>query len=253
MTTLTATLDTVNAAVVLVVDAAPAGPVILTRTDANGTGTVRLREGQEPITGDMVVVDAEAALTGLLAYTCRDANGGTSTASTTFDGSALSDEPRLHTVQLPQVFTSPPYVTGYAASRESTSTVHHVIGREDPLVIVQGVTRMRAGRLETRHRTYADAAASASVLSSGPVLFRQTGHPGLGMYLVATRVALDPLEQGRDGWHWQVAADYVETRSPVLPLLGAAGWSYADLTASSLSYAAVLADFADYAAVVVGP
>lgn len=127
--------------------------------------------------------------------------------------------PRLASVQYPAARAMLDYVTGYDSARESRNTVHRIVGRDDPIVVL-GSLRTREGQLETRHRSLASALAVARALSAGgTVLFRQADYPGLDMYLIASRIRTTPLEEARDGRHWQTVANYVEVRTPELPLL----------------------------------
>jgi hypothetical protein len=74
--------------VLLQITGAPAGAVVITRTDTNGTGLVRLRTGQLPIAGALTVTDYEPALLGGIRYDVVDAASVTTTASTALDGTA---------------------------------------------------------------------------------------------------------------------------------------------------------------------
>lgn len=252
MTAVALTPQPANAAVIVDITGVPGGQTIasITRTDANGTNTVRTREGQVPIGGQMIVTDFEPALTGPLVYDVVTSAGGVAGASTTLDGTVPL--PQIATVQLPQLFVEPELVTSYSSRRVSSSTVHDIIGRTDP-VVVQGPSRLRAGRLEVWARTYEEAYAIDAVLASGLLLMlRQPTHPGLDMWFAAAESEVVPLDRTDGGWRWQVVAQYTEIRCPRLPLLGAAGWTYDELRGDFASYAAVRTAFATYADVVVG-
>lgn len=162
--------------------------------------------------------------------------------------------PHLGNVQLPQLRAIPEVVTGYTSSRDSRTTIHRPIGRPDPLAVL-GPSLMREGRLETFHRTYESARDLEAVLAAKPgsmVLLRQPTHPGMDMYFIPTRVTIDPRDLARDGWLWRVSCDYVETRSPNLPLLGQVGWSWADLAAAASSWATVRDTYDTWGDVLTG-
>ena len=107
--------------------ATPSGPdnsnPLGTRTDSNGVNPVRLKDGQVPSGGTLIIVDAEAALAGLIRYDVRDT--GTNTASASFTWTATG--PRVAPVQLPQLSAVPLEVIGYSASRTGVAQVHQVI------------------------------------------------------------------------------------------------------------------------------
>lgn len=249
MTALVLTPQPATASVLIQITGAPAGPVVITRTDANGTGPVRLRVGQVPIAGALTVTDYEPALVGSLAYDVVDSASATTSGSTTLQG--LVTSPQVGGVQLPGLEFDPELITGYDAGRESGSAVLRVLGRSDPVVIL-APTRTREGTLEVWCRDYADALDYSSVLSQARILLlRQVTHPGLDMYFLAQSAQVTPLGSTPDGWRWQVSARYVELRNPSLPLLGAAGWTFDDV-AGYASFAAVRTAFDDFDALLVG-
>jgi hypothetical protein len=238
-----------TASVLLQITGAPAGAVVITRTDVNGTGTVRLRVGQVPIAGALTISDYEPALVGTISYDVVDSGGARVSASTTLAGLGLG--PQVGGVQLPGLEFDPELITGYDSSRASSSTVLRVINRGDPVVVL-APTRTREGTLEVWCRDASDAHAYAEVLAQARVLLlRQPTHPGLDMYFLAQSVGVQPLQPTAEGWRWQVACQYVELRNPAYPLLGAAGWTFDDVAAYS-SFAAVRAAFADFDALLVG-
>lgn len=224
--------------------------VTITRSDANGTGPVRLRTGQAPIGGLLTLTDYEPALVGLVRYDVVDGAGAITTASTTLSG--LVTTPRIVGVQEPQLTVSPELVTGYDSTRESGSAVLRVLGRADP-VVLQNPTRTREGRLEVWCREYDDAREVESVLADSRILLlRQPTHPGMDMYFLAQSVGVTPLRHTSEGWRWQATCRYVEVRNPNLPLLGGAGWTFDDVAAYA-SFAAVRASFATFNELAVGP
>ena len=250
MTALTLTPQPSTASVLIQITGAPAGPVVITRSDANGVATVRLREGQEPISGSLTLSDFEPALVGPLAYDVVDSAGDTTSDSTTLAGTVA--RPQIGGVQQPGLEFDPELVTGYDANRPGASTVHRVIGRADP-VITLAPSHTREGRLSVWCRDHEEAVTAARVLAQARILmFRQPTHPGMDMYFYAENVTTRPLQATADGWRWVTECDYLELRSPTLPLLGAAGWTFGDVVASFPTFAAVRSAFADFDALLVG-
>lgn len=239
-----------TASVLVQITGAPAGPVVITRTDANGTNLVRLRVGQAPIAGALTITDYEPALLGALRYDVVDAALVTTTGSTTLDG--LVAGPQIAGVQLPGLDFQPQLITGYTAAREGSSTVHEIVGRADPVVVL-GPTRLRRGRLEVWVADYAEGIDLVGVLAQARILMlRQPDHPGMDMYFLATSVPIEPLAKTSAGWRWSVEFDFVELRSPALPLLGAAGWTFDDVASGYSTFASVRAAFDDFDELLVG-
>jgi hypothetical protein len=248
-TAIVVTPQPVTASVLVQITGAPAGAVVITRTDANGTGTVRLLTGQVPIGGALTVTDYEPALVGTLTYDVVDSALTTHTASTTLEG--LVTRPQIGGVQQPGLEFDPELITGYDGSREGTSSVLRILGRPDPVVVLSP-TRTREGTLEVWCRDYADAHDYELVLAQARILLlRQPTHPGLDMYFLAQTVDVQPLQATAEGWRWRVSCRYIEVRNPALPLLGASGWTFDDVAAYS-SFAAVRSTFADFDALLVG-
>ena len=252
MTTLTLTPTAALATVTLTLASAPAGAVTITRVDANGTASVRLLSGAAPISGAMVVTDHEAAMVGLIRYDVRDSAGATVSASTTL---ALAATPpiMIRSVQRPSIAATPRLILQYDAARPSPAVTHDPIDRPDPLPVF-GRPRARAGSMQLLALTYADALAVDRAVNDGAVMMlRQGTHPGMDMYFYAagpTRTT--HLQHSMDGWRWGITIDYREVASPALPLLGTAGWSYADVTANYPDFASVRTAFTDYASLTAG-
>lgn len=253
MTTLTATPSGVTpGAVVLEVDATPTdAPVIITRVDANGAAPVRLLAGQAPISGSLTVTDHEAALSGLIRWDVLDSAGVTTSTTLTLEGTVPG--PLIAAVQLPGQACAPRAVTGYASRRTSSSVVHWVEDRADPVVILRRA-RTREGSLTVWASSYADAADIMGVTAPGVLLhLRQPDHPGMDMYFVTLDAEPSPETLTAAGWVWTVRLNYVEVKVPAVPLLGAAGWTFADLTAGYPTFSAVRSAFVDFGALTIGP
>lgn len=255
-TTLTATANTSTAAVLLVVDA-PAGSslVALTRTDVNGSRPVRLLDGQDlDGTGALTITDYEPALTGTVGYAVTILDGATredATATVTFEGTAML--PRLAPAVRPDLGVTLSMVRTYEASRASTTTVHDVIGRRDPLVSL-GVQGARRGVMGLFCPTYADALDVEAALGAGEVvLLRQQTYPGMDLYLTATSSLVRPSDEETTIRRWEVTVEFVETAAPLGALYGALGWDYAASLARNATFADSLAEFATFGDLTAGP
>lgn len=250
MTSLTVTAYPDLAAVLVTVTGAPAGPVTLTRTDANGTNLVRLLPDQEPISGTLTVYDYEPALAGDLVYDVLDAASGTDTATLAgLDAATVI----LSTPLRPAIRHSPLLVTDLREDSEPGSTVHQILDRDDPVAVLRP-SHSPAGFLTLLEADYAAAAASRTVLTAGAVVqLRQPTHPGLDRYLIPGRVSLAPAPEETHTRRWQVTVDYAATSAPTGPLAGAAGWDFAALTASAATFTAAQTPFATFADLTVGP
>jgi hypothetical protein len=250
MTALVLTPQPSTASVLLQITGAPAGPVVITRTDVNGSGSVRLRVGQVPIAGALTLTDYEPALLGDLTYDVVDSANAVVSETTTLEGTVT--QPQIGGVQQPGLEFDPQLITGYTSTRSGSSTVHELVGRADPVVVL-GPTRLRRGRLSVWLADYAAAAACIGVLAQARILMlRQPDYPGMDMYFLATELPAQPLAKTSQGWRWSVEFDYVELRSPSLPLLGAAGWRFDDVASGYPTFAAVRSTFADFDALLVG-
>lgn len=243
------------------------GPLSITRTDYNGTNLVRLRDGQEPVSGDLVIVDAEFSFStnDTIVYTVTDADGTTATSSV--DGWTPPIGPIITAVQFPAFQITPwiddwespaPMVTGYGAQRDSNSTVHQIIDRSDPVVVL-GSTRLRAGTMSLWFANYKSVRTALDALA-GPYryLLRQDV-PGLDMYFTVNSAAVTTLDMVLDSWtgkpvrRWQVDVTYTEVlNDPTIPLLGAANWAWEDLAYTYDSWASVRDAYDTWADVAVG-
>lgn len=244
MSTLTATPLVGLAAVQLVAGALPAGPAVITRTDVNGQGTVRLLPSQEPIGGALTVVDYEAALTGAISYSVDDASA-TTELDVPFPVLAAAGRPNLR-VHIAAV-------TDYAENTRAATDVVRVIDRDDP-IIFDAPHYLPSGQLVVWAASYADAAAAAQVARSGRVLmFRQPTHVGMDRYLKVQATGIAPASERTAVTRWTVRLDVENVATPTTPLLAAAGWDMAALLAAFPTFAAAQAAFPTFAAMTVGP
>lgn len=221
----------------------------LTRSDSNGTGPVRLFEDQDLLEGTLIVSDYEAALNGFVSYTAVvDIPGGSQETATALVENMGALLPVIAPATMPQYRQTVPLITGYESQRQSATTVHEVVGRADPLVVL-GPLRTRQGQLEMFATDYTAARALVAVYDRGEVvLLRQPDFPGLDMYHVsiATRIAPDVNR-------WRVSVDYVETKNPVGPLLGSLGWTFDQAATSYSTFASARAAFPTFNDYTLGP
>lgn len=218
----------------------------LTRTDANGVNQVRLLEGQEISDGALITEDYEAALTGPITYSLVYANGQRASASTALDVEGTFLAPSV----LPQFGISGLFITGYDAARETASTTHAVIGREEPVVRI-GAVRSRRGTLTVWASDYAAMRSVLEVYRRGEVvLLRQAEHAGLDLYHVATGVREGAYDA--EFKRWRLDIDFTEVRRPDGPLLGSAGWTWDDVAANFATWDDVTDFFATWNDLQIG-
>lgn len=228
----------------------------LTRTDANGLRRVRLQDGQSLSGGSLVVTDHECALTGRVLYRAStvptSAPGSRSWQSATTTLAGLLDRDRIAAAVRPATGVSPWLVLDAPATRPHATVVHEPIGRPDPLLAI-GVQHTRRGVLSVLCQDYAEALALANVAGAGEViLWRQRTHPGLDLYFTALSTDVAWVDES-DPARWQVQLAYVEVAPPSGPILGAYGWSVADLAAAGMSVEEVPDAYPTVADLTIGP
>lgn len=233
--------------------------VSLSRTDANGLRPVRLHEGQGLSGGHLAVVDHEAALTGTILYRAVTAGAHPVTGptrqnwhqTTTLDGLLTRD--RIASVARPATGISPLAVLDtYSAEHADQTVIHEVIGRADPLASL-GVQALRRGTLTVLCDDYQSARSLVSAVGSeGVLLWRQRAHPGLDMYFTA-RTQATPAPARTTPRRWLATMTFTELAVPSGPILGAYGWSVADLAGSGLTVETVPDAYATVTALTIGP
>jgi len=242
MTTLTATPLPETGAIRLTITKTGTVDYIL-RSDVNGQNEVRVLTGQLPSagTGLLILEDYEAA-DGLVTYTVFGA-GGTAQASTQF---ALSG-PWLFVPIIPEYSQAVETVTEYDAARESRSVEHIIIGRPDPIVVLD-ILGTRKGNLEIWCPDHAATVAVANVFSKGEtVMLRQPEHDGMDMYFTASNLATKPYAANGAATRWAVTCSFTEVARPIGPRLGSLGWSFGQLATSAPSFAVVAERYASFA------
>lgn len=216
------------------------------RADANGARPVRVVPGQLPASGAFALVDDEAALTGPITYTVADGAAGASAATELGVGGY-----RLTLPVAPAWSEVAELITGYSAERVSTTTVHQVIDRPDPLLAL-GELAPRRGSLDVRCASYAHARGVEAVYNRGEVvLLRQAPFAGMDMYHAAIRTRLEPHAnpQARE---WTLTVDYQEVAYPVGDRVGTLGWDINDATSSAPTVSALAVAWPTVNALTVG-
>lgn len=190
--------------------------------------------------GRLILTDYEAAQ-GTNAYNVYKADGTFVTASTEL----VIDKPWLMVPIAPNYSEQVDTITDYSAGREMRSTVHHIIGRSDPLVVM-GKLGSRSGTLEFLAWDLQDVARLARVFDRGePVLLKQVV-PGMDMYLAASSVEVSPHAVEGDLTRFKFTVNYQEVSRPYGDLAGALGWTFDQLAAEYTSFDAVAAAFATF-------
>lgn len=217
--------------------------LVIARTDRNGTAPVRMLEGQGIVGGALVLRDYEPALSGPVTYTVHTGQASPVSASTALN--ATADVVGLPV--LPQHTAIPELTIGLEATRTAATTLHQVIGRSDPLATI-GPLSTRTGTVEYLCGTRTSAETVEAIYALGEVVFtRFSGDAARDLYHVPTEVS--PVLH-TDTYEWTVRVRFAELGRPTGPLLGALGWTYADLT--TRTYLEVRTDFPTYIDVVVG-
>lgn len=242
-----------------------ATPLILTRSDANGTRFVRLTEGAAAnSSGAMTAVDYEAAYADVV-YRVIDAAGNSAYTGTIQPFTASTIDP--DEVQLVAVGTSLvaglQRVDGFDRRfefRDSGSQLA-IIGRQDPVVTTRSDNdwTKRRGTVTLYARDEADLDAIQAVYEGSRVVLLRTRETSVrDMYHVASAITVRPHTLAADGvqgtthsgWTYQVDVEFSEIAWPEGDLAGDA-WTYADLVADNLAYFDLPA-YGTYAAMAAG-
>ncbi|MCZ9883721.1 hypothetical protein [Arthrobacter sp. B2a2-09] len=250
MTTLTAVPDPSTGSIQLSITQTNSVTKI-TRSDANGIAEVRVAAGQLPSasTGTTIVTDYEAA-SGVCNYTVTTTNtSDIATASTTL----TLAKPWLMVPIAPNYSSTVETVTNYGAGRSSNSTVHQIIGRADPLVVL-GKLGTRTGTLEIWTDSIASANALARVFDRGEiVMLKQGDNAGMDMYFTADDLDISPYSVAGAGLtRYKFTVRYREVVRPYGNLAGALGWTFDALASRYSTFDQILADYATFDALTLG-
>lgn len=245
-----------------------AGATVVTRivrSDSNGVNAVRLAAGQLPASGNIAVEDYEASmLTGTpITYYVYDAVGLVAQATVTNEPTYANTAPGLVYLTCPPrpglgralntgARPDEPVVTSYDARSVAASTVHRVVDRADPVVILR-TAQLPEGVLQITCPSLASAQGIGYVLGQ-PYTFmlRQSDQDSLDFHFVMTGTSLSHAQEswgtvdGRVERRWVLDVSYTEIATPPEEVTRTAGWTYADVTAAHATYAAVLGTYATY-------
>lgn len=184
------------------------------------------------------------------------AHASTSTqATTTRQVSAAAtlnlDKPWLLVPIAPNYSEQVESITDYSAGRETFSTVHRIIGRADPLVVM-GKLGTRTGSLELWAANLEDANRLARVFDRGEAVLLKQTVAGMDMYLTATSLDVSPHQVNGADTRYRFTVAYQEVTRPYGDLAGALGWTFDALAAGYASFDAVTAAFATFDDLTLG-
>lgn len=248
MTTLSAAQDNALGTVALTLTQT-ASVTSLTRSDRNGVASVRAAAGQLPTaaTGTTVITDYEAAH-GVSTYTAYHADGAVAATATV---TLTLARPMLLVPIAPNYSESVDSITNYDAGRDSFSTVHNIIGRADPIVVM-GKLGTRKGTLEIFTSSLADAARVSRVFDRGEAVMLKQTVDALDMYFTAESLTVSPYEVAGASTRYKLTVSYQEVIRPYGNLAGALGWTYNALASAYPSFDAQLAAYASFDNLTLG-
>jgi hypothetical protein len=247
MTTLTATPDITTASVLLTITKT-ATVSRIERTDINGTHEVRVPAYTLPSAGAGIlhITDYEAAH-GSVTY--RVYHSGSSSVATKTATVTLA-QPWVFVPALPELSVTVPQITTYQSARTSSTILHKVIDRADPVVSI-GKLGLREGQLEIWCPDYLSTRALDAAIDSGEILQLRQTVPGLDMYFTVSDTDVQPYSEEGALTQYRYSVRFQETARPVDKLKGGRGWTYAELADSFATYAEVTAAYATYADLLI--
>lgn len=237
-------------------DAYPIATVM--RTDAAGTRTLRTETGTLPSSATTLVLpDYEYSLeagdtptytvyVGSLAYATVTADPNTDTGLLTL---ASPTRPTAGLELNDDEGAAGSVLATYEDTRAGQHTVHQVIDRTDPIVILRPGS-LRTGTLTISCPDRTTARTVQDALSAGDVLqLRQSDVPDLTMYFVTTSAAVthaqDVPAAGQP--RWSVVAQVTEVAWPTGDVVPVTVWTFDDVAAEYGDFNAVAATFATFA------
>jgi len=237
----------------------------ITRTDANGTRAVRVPAGTFPLAaGTHTIDDHEASLRtgGTITYRAFTVAGDADDVLTS-DPWTGTEQAHLTVPLVPSLgllLADGPDdpdavpVTRYGGTRLSSTTLHPIIGRTDPVAVL-GPSALPVGALEFATPDLERAGQLVDLLARGwTYMLRQSDQPGLDLYFVVTGTALEHGEDDRaDGARlWLLRVDYARVAAPPDDSATTAGWTYGELAAAAGTYAELPARWDTYLDLAVG-
>jgi hypothetical protein len=245
-----------------------AGAAVITRivrSDSNGVNAVRVPAAQLPASGNIAVEDYEASMVSgtPITYYAYDATGLVAQATVTDDATFANTatgvvyltcppRPGLGRLLNAGARADQIIVTLYDAQVQTTSTVHRVVDRADPIVILR-TAPLPEGRLELTCPSLSSAQDLGYILGQ-PYTFmlRQSDQDRLDFHFTVSGMNLTHSEQdwgvvgGRSERRWTLAVAHTQISTPPEDVTRTAGWTYGDLTAANSTYIAVLGSYATY-------
>lgn len=161
------------------------------------------------------------------------------------------DKPWLMVPIAPNYSETAEAVTDYSAGRTTSSTVHSIIGRADPIVAL-GKLGSRKGTLEVFADTVTAANKLARVFDRGEVVMLKQPVDGIDMYFTADDLEISPYSVQGEVTRYKFTVRYTEVLRPIGTLAGALGWTFDALAAAYPSFNAVLADYATFDDLTIG-
>lgn len=248
MTTLTATPDIATASVLLTITKTETVSHI-ERTDINGTHRVRVPEFTLPSTeaGVLHLTDYEASH-GVNTYRVYH-SGSTNVASASAVLALV--QPWLFVPVLPNKSVSVAQITTYNASRASSTILHKVIDRTEP-VVNMGKLGLREGQLDIWCPDYLTTRSLDEALNTGEVMMLRQEVPGLDMWFTTSEVDVQPFSEQGLQTRYRYSVRFQETLRPDGFLKGARGWTFDELAESFASFDQVTAAYATFDDLLIG-
>jgi hypothetical protein len=185
---------------------------------------------------DLIVSDFEAA-SGTVSYTA-----GEDTEVTTWD----IGNPWLFVPVMPAYSVRIQALLDYSAGGQSLGTIHELLGREDPVAVLRGMSTRR-GSIKLYCGTFAEATTVVEATRRGEVLMlRQPEHQGMDMYFTATSYGIPTLETRGAESVFGVEIGYVQLARPIGDLSGSLGWTFDALAAAYPTFATVAKKYATF-------
>lgn len=243
MTTITETPDIATASVLLSITKT-ATVSRVERTDINGTHEVRVPAYTLPSagTGILHLTDYEAAH-GLNTY--RVYHSGSSVAAATQTATLTLNSPWLFVPVLPELSAAVSQITTYGSARTSSTIIHKVIDRTDP-VVNMGKLGLREGTLDIWCPNYLTTRALDAAVDSGEILMLRTEVPGLDMWFTVSDTDVQPFNAEGALTKYRYSVRFHETARPEGLLKGARGWTFDEIAASFQTFDQVTAAYTSF-------
>jgi hypothetical protein len=184
-----------------------------------------------------LLLDDYEAASGTVSYTAAD-----DTEVTTWDIGA----PWLFVPVMPAYSVRIQALLDYSAGGQSLGTIHELLGREDPIAVLRGMSSRR-GSIKLYCGTFAEAVTVVEATKRGEVLMlRQPEHQGMDMYFTATSYGIPTLETRGAETVFGVDIGYAQLARPIGDLSGSLGWDFTALASAYPSFATVAKKYATF-------